>query len=120
MEEKVCVECNNSIRGRSDKRFCDDACRNSYNNRLNSDQNNYMRKVNIILRKNRRILENHLGKEKMIKINKDQLLKDGFDFDFRTQHLATSKGHNYFYIYEYGYLSLADNKILIVKKEVHS
>lgn len=55
--EKTCLACDKPLKGRLDKKFCDDYCRNNYNNRLNSDQSNYVRNVNNILRKNRRILE---------------------------------------------------------------
>lgn len=116
MEVKSCLECENPIRGRADKRFCDDACRNAYNNRLNSDQNNTIRRINGILRKNRRILQKALGNERMVKISKDKLQKSGFDFDHLTQQLRTGKGHEYIFVYEYGYLPIANNTYLIVKK----
>ena len=58
--EKKCIECNKLLKGRADKKFCDDLCRNSYNNKLNSDTNGYVRNINNTLRKNRRILEETL------------------------------------------------------------
>jgi len=118
MEERVCLECQNTIRGRSDKRFCDDACRNAYNNRLNSDHNNMIRKINNTLRKNRRILEEVLSHEKMVKIHKEALKKKGFDFDYHTHDLHTSKGQTYFFVYEYGYLPLEADQYLIVKNKL--
>ena len=41
--EKQCLECGTAIRGRADKKFCSDQCRNQYNNTLNRDANNYVR-----------------------------------------------------------------------------
>ena len=41
---KTCVACGKAVKGRSDKKFCDDYCRNVYNNDLKSDSNNYVRK----------------------------------------------------------------------------
>jgi hypothetical protein len=117
MDVKLCLECKNPVRGRADKRFCDDACRNAYNNRINSSQNDAIRKINGILRKNRRILQEILGQEKMIKITKERLLTAGFDFSYFTQHLHTSKGQQYIFTYEYGYLHIAENSFLIVKKK---
>ena len=58
MEDRTCIECGRSFQGRSDKKFCTDACRNHFNNKQNADQMNYIRSVNNTLRKNRRILEN--------------------------------------------------------------
>ena len=63
--DKLCVECETPLIGRVDKKFCNDMCRNSYNNLLNKDANEYVRKVNVILRKNRRILSSLMnGSEK--------------------------------------------------------
>ncbi len=118
MEVKVCLECQNPIKGRSDKRFCDDACRNAYNNRLNSNENNRIRNINNALRKNRRILRQVLADEKMIKVNSDYLKKKGFDFEYHTHHLHTSKGQTYLFIYEYGYLPLDGDQYLIVKNKL--
>ena len=53
---KTCLECNEKIVGREDKKFCSDACRNAYNNKINKDSTNYMRNVNNKLLKNYRIL----------------------------------------------------------------
>lgn len=116
MEIKLCLECQNPIRGRADKRFCDDACRNAYNNRLNSNKNNIIRQINGILRKNRRILQEILGDEKIIKVSQDRLHKNGFDFEHLTHYLNTTKGQQYVFIYEYGYLPIANDQYLIVKK----
>jgi len=78
---KTCLECNEKIVGREDKKFCSDGCRNAYNNKINKDSNNYMRNVNNKLRKNYRILSesNPDGKSK---ITKTKLLSKGFDFEF--------------------------------------
>lgn len=120
MEEKVCLECHLPIKGRSDKRFCDDACRNAYNNKLNSGQNNLTRRINTILRKNRRILAESLGNEKMVKVTEDKLVKQGFHFDYLTHTLKTSKGQVYIFVYEYGYLPLQNNLFLLVKMKEES
>ncbi|UIR55491.1 hypothetical protein LZQ00_14610 [Sphingobacterium sp. SRCM116780] len=114
---KACLECNQPIRGRSDKRFCDDACRNSYNNRQNSDQTNLIRQINHTLRKNRRMLQEALGEEGMLKVNREKLLKQGFDIKYHTHTFANVKGQTYYFIYEYGYLLLENDLLLIVKRE---
>jgi len=115
--EKVCLECGKDIYGRSDKRFCDDACRNAYNNKLNSDQTNMVRNVNNILRKNRRILLEALSGEGMIKIQREKLKRLGFDFKFHTHTFSNNKGQTYSFIYETGYLLLENDWVLIVQKK---
>jgi len=113
--KRVCIDCGNTINGRSDKRFCDDACRNSYNNRLNSVSSSLIRQVNSILRKNRRILEDLLGEEKTMKISKELMLRRGLNYEYYTNHIVNVKGQTYHFVYEYGYLALERGIYLIVR-----
>ncbi len=113
--KKVCLDCGLPVHGRSDKRFCDDACRNSYNNRINSFSSTLMREVNGILRKNRRILEEYLGTEKTMKVSREQLLIKGLNFDYFTNQIVNMKGQVYNFVYEFGYLDLESNTFLIVR-----
>jgi predicted nucleic acid-binding Zn ribbon protein len=55
-EVRKCKECGQVLNGRKDQKFCSDYCRNTYNNRQNEDATAYVRRINNILRKNRRIL----------------------------------------------------------------
>jgi predicted nucleic acid-binding Zn ribbon protein len=117
-EEKVCLECGEKIKGRVDKKFCSDECRISYNNKLNSDENNYVRNVNNILRKNRRILMelNTTGKSQ---VGRNKLNDKGFDFGYYTNTYTTKEGAQYKYCYEQGYLEVdKDRFLLVVKKEI--
>ncbi|MGB1451137.1 MAG: hypothetical protein ACPG7E_05430, partial [Marinirhabdus sp.] len=79
--EKTCPECGDKIIGRSDKKFCSDACRNTHNNKLNKDGKNLVRNINNRLRKNYRILE-MLNTKQKTKVKKNTLLKHGFTFSF--------------------------------------
>lgn len=115
--EKRCVECNKPLKGRTDKKFCDDSCRNSYNNKLNSDSNSYVRNINNILRRNRRILEEALPvAEEMAKTTKAKLLEKGFQFKYLTHTYKNKKGNIYYFCYDYGYLLLESDWVLIVKR----
>lgn len=116
--EKRCLECSKPLKGRTDKKFCDDSCRNSYNNKLNSDSNGYVRNINNVLRKNRRILEESLPlTEEMVKMPKVKLLEKGFQFKYLTHTYTNKKGNTYYFCYEYGYLLLEGDWILIVKRK---
>lgn len=112
--KKVCLECGDSIVGRSDKRFCSDQCRNSYNNKLNSDANSYVRNVSNILRKNRRILQ-ELNPGGKVKVHRDKMIEKGFNLSYHTHTYTTQKGDTYVYCFEYGYLALSDNMYFLVK-----
>ncbi|MEO6540705.1 MAG: hypothetical protein ABIN74_06940 [Ferruginibacter sp.] len=116
-EIKTCRLCEKALKGRSDKKFCDDYCRAAYNNELKSASNNYIRNVNNALGKNRRILENLLPEgEQMTKTNQDKLLRQGFQFRYITHTFTNQKGKLYHFCYEYGYLPLENNWFLIVKR----
>jgi hypothetical protein len=114
--ERKCPECGESFKGRVDKKFCSDPCRNSYNNRAHSETNNYMRNVNIVLRKNRRILE-ELNPEGKVKVAKEKLATKGFNFNYYTNTYTAKNGNQYFFCYEYGYLSLGDGFFALVKRQ---
>lgn len=112
---KLCLNCNIQIYGRVDKKFCSDGCRNAYNNELNKLSNNYMRRVNNTLKKNRRILA-ELNPHGTTKTHKDKLVVLGFDFKYFTNTYTTKKGQTYYFCYEYGYLPLDNNFFALVKR----
>ena len=56
MEKKVCLECQEPIKGRIDKKFCSDYCRNTYNNSVAKDSKNLIRNINNRLKRNYKIL----------------------------------------------------------------
>ncbi len=116
-QTKTCLLCEKPLKGRSDKKFCDDYCRAAYNNDLKSASNNYIRNINNALGKNRRILESLLPEgEQMAKANQDKLLRLGFQFKYTTHTFTNQKGNVYHFCYEYGYLPLENNWFLIVKR----
>ncbi len=114
--EKKCLECDEKIIGREDKKFCSDGCRNSYNNKINKDSTNYMRNINNKLRKNYRILceLNIGGKSKTTKL---KMTSKGFDFEYFTNILQTKTGNTYYFLYDQGYMELDNEYYILVKKE---
>jgi len=114
--ERVCLECKEKLRGRKDQKFCSDYCRNTFNNRQNEDATNYVRRINNILRKNRRILEkmNPNGK---ITIDSISLAEEGFNFHYYTNTYSTKKGSTYYFCYEQGYIKLESEQYMLVKKQ---
>jgi len=114
---KNCLECDKKIVGREDKKFCSDACRNTYNNKRNKDSTNYMRTVNNKLRKNYRILV-EINPDKTQITTLTNLLNKGFDFEFFTSVLQTKDGKIYNFIYDQGYMPLDSRKYIIVRKDI--
>lgn len=116
MEQKKCLECGEPFQGRSDKKYCSDYCRNSHNNKINTDSKNLIRNINNRLRKNYRTLTdlNSSGKTKVVR---NTLMNNNFDFSLFTSIYTTKTGNVYYYIYDQGYLELDNDYFLLIKKE---
>jgi len=110
---KKCLHCNDTFIGRTDKKFCSDQCRNSYNNKITRQNEKLILDINKTLRKNRKILK-QFNPEGKTTIRTEYLEKMGFDFRYFT-HLFTTKNNNeYRFCYEYGYYKIDEEKTLIV------
>ncbi|MFT4834680.1 MAG: DNA-directed RNA polymerase subunit M/transcription elongation factor TFIIS [Marinoscillum sp.] len=118
-DTKNCIECGKELFGRSDKKFCSDACRSAYNNMSVNTNDKYIRRVNRKLSKNRQILSK-LNPEGKATHPKEKLAKEGFDFDFYTNTYTTKDKKIYYFCYDQGYLMLSDDFVLIVKREVEN
>ena len=75
-----------------------------------------MRKVNNILRKNRRILAK-LNPEDKAKSNKEKMMAEGFNFSYYTNTYTTKDNRIYYYVYDYAYQETGEDWYLIVKKK---
>lgn len=118
MEPKECLHCLKRIQGRSDKKFCDNQCRNAFNNTQNGVSNNFIRKLNRIIKKNRGILEELCPTDKSVKVHRKELTKQGFSFEYFTNIYTTKAAKTYYFCYEFGYLDLgADYFALVVNKK---
>lgn len=114
--EKKCLECGTKLIGRIDKKFCNDYCRNAYNNKKNRASKNIIRNTNNLLRKNYRILEK-INPNQKTKTTKDNLLRKGFNFNYFTSIYKTKSGKVYYFVYDQGYLPLGDKYFAIVKRD---
>lgn len=112
-----CLECGEKIIGRSDKKFCNDGCRNAYNNKQNKDSTNLMRNIQRILRANHRILSELNFKEGKTKTTQEKLSNEGFDFNYFTHFKTYKNGAEYRFVFDIGFKFLEEGWILVVKKE---
>ena len=116
IEKKLCLACGKTLKGRVDKKFCDDYCRNNYNNQLKAHSSNLVRNINNAIGKNRRILESLLPEKRQdIKVTRDKLIFMGFCFDYFTNTHINLKGDIHFFCYDYGFRKLENNKYLIMR-----
>lgn len=116
MERKNCLECDEPIKGRIDKKFCSDYCRNTYNNKVDKESKNMIRNVNSRLRRNYKTLR-ELNKSGKTKITRVKLLSSNFDFNTFTSIYTTKTGNTYYYVYDQGYLPLENDYYLLIRRE---
>jgi hypothetical protein len=116
MTIKNCKACNRPIKGRTDKKFCDDSCRNKYNSHIHSRSITVIRNINNVLRKNRRILEELLSglEKKVLVVERKKLVEMGFQFEYFTGHFHSDTKELYYCCYDYGYHFIDNEKVVAV------
>ena len=116
-ETRFCLQCEKPIKsGRTDKKFCNEGCKSLYHNAKITSEPPEIRRVNKLLRKNRDILKELLGKDSEYICVKETLVKKGFKFDYHTHNIISkSQGNQFTFCYDYGYRELEHNKYKIVK-----
>ena len=100
--ERICRECGANLLGRSDKKYCSEECKNSFNNRANWSDRAYRVKINAILSKNRRVLNTVLEEVGSV-CPKEELLKRGFNFKYVTSIQNISKKNIRYECYNIAY-----------------
>lgn len=101
---RICLECADTVVGRSDKKFCSDICRNAFNNRTSAFRNRIIRLVFRRLIKNRSILEKHLGTT----VSKLEVEEEGFVVNYFT-HQTTDDNDTWRWCFDIRYLIRDDN-----------
>lgn len=106
-----CLYCGKQVKGRKDKKFCNDGCRNSFHNELNSPINEMVNPIINILKKNRAIVMAFLEKAKD-EASREQLLKAGLDFKYSTEHFYSFDTH-YFFYFDVGIKQLSETNYML-------
>jgi hypothetical protein len=114
-----CHNCGRNIYGRSDKKFCTDACRNTRNNLLMQKISPSIRLINNILKNNRRVLQDAIPKGyKTRRITRAELETGGFIFGYFTSAYNQENGTTLFFCYDYGYsCTKSDDRYYIIKRK---
>lgn len=116
IQPNSCQECGEVLLGRVDKKFCSDNCRSSYNNKRRIISQTNVKKVNMILVRNRSILYDLSTRFKEdTLVTTFQLKMMGFDFAFFTHQTTDRRGKPMFYCYDFGYQPLSGNKLKIIR-----
>ncbi|MBO7287580.1 MAG: hypothetical protein J6U85_05040 [Bacteroidales bacterium] len=113
-EKRCCIFCGRELSGRSDKKFCDDNCRNNHSYKQNKYNNDVINKINKSLLYNRNILKSITKSRRKI-VKKQILVNNKFNFDMMTGVRRTQKQQEYKLVYDYAYRYINDEDVLIIK-----
>ena len=113
-----CLACGKNIRGRIDKKYCNDHCRNNYNNQQRIPESSYVRRVTQSIRRNRNILFRLLGNLNQTQIERDQLIEQGFRFRYHTHIENTVQGEHLICCYDMAYQAEHENKVVVQRLNV--
>jgi len=115
-----CIVCQKIIRGRSDKKFCNDNCRNQFNNAHKPSSNSCVKGINQALFRNRNILESLLPPSTpAIKQSREKLLEKGFQFRYFTHQLSNTSGKGYVFCYDFGYQVVGEDDCIIIRQDTN-
>jgi predicted nucleic acid-binding Zn ribbon protein len=110
-----CLACGHPLRGRSDKKFCNDYCRSAHHYQRRREEAPCIGEINRVLQHNYRLLRKALaGKEKR-RVPRAELLQSGYRFSFHTHTVVTARGNRFSFCYDHGFRLLPGNRLLLVK-----
>lgn len=107
--KSTCGHCGASIRGRIDKKFCDDACRSAYHNQINGEMTKLMRNTHRMLRRNWKILTKHYNRGECV-LDFDRVYEEGFNANLVTGYILEESRVKY-KCYEYTFEISSDGCI---------
>jgi hypothetical protein len=76
-----CWNCGSPLKGRPDKKFCHIGCKNEHYNRLQRQERAEINRIDLILKRNRRVLKRCLGAGSSRVVSKLRLLQAGFYYE---------------------------------------
>lgn len=117
---RTCLECGERLYGRSDKKFCNDHCRNSFNHKVSQQDGTFLRKINSLLKRNRKILSEITAHQSTVCIHKSRLAERGFVADFHTHISTLEDGSVCYHYYEFGISQVDQNLFLISSNNEYS
>src|SRR5215216_5997861 len=114
--EQKCLNCDKPLKGRIDKKYCDEHCRNEYFNKRKEIERKEIRTIDLALKKNRRILKEILKEKEFIQVEEKDLQLKGFVFLYHTHNETTKQKQNTcVFCYDYGYIDMQNGLYKIIK-----
>ena len=115
-EKRCCKYCDHEIAGRTDKVFCNDYCRNSHHNIQPTGYLKQVRPILMILKRNRKILQEALRKSKGEPFDKQVLSDMGYNLRYCTEHKKLHKD-NYYFCFDIGFTEHARGQLTLLRRD---
>jgi len=115
--ERKCLECGKPLHGRSDKKFCNTACKNAHNAKQRRATKDAVAETDAFLHRNREILVMLAGKAHKIMLDRPTLTRAGFRWEFMTGIYFNKEGKMYRLVYDYAWMDFSDQQVLLVRKK---
>ncbi len=117
IEQRYCPICKTPVKGRRDKRFCSIKCKSQYFRRLSAHTEKATKRIDYILKRNRSILQELMGKKiDQVRISTIELEKKKFNFTYITKYTINKEGKEYRYVYDFSYMIFSDDTVLINRR----
>lgn len=114
---RTCLRCGKIVRGRSDKKYCGDGCRNQYHNERTAMTNNCIRRITGILKRNRLILQSLAdASDAHATVDRDTLRDRGFSFEYVTR-IRLLEGITIRYCFDYCYRDHTEDCVVVSRDE---
>jgi hypothetical protein len=115
-QSKSCLQCNRVIRGRFDKKFCDDTCRNTYHlAKHRALETPVVKNINSTLKHNRNILLTIAPAQKnYIVIKAIELIRMGYNFHYHTHYTQLGK-NTLVCCFDVGFIELKNHVLIILR-----
>lgn len=111
-----CQHCGKTLFGRTDKKFCSVACKNSFNFAKRKTTRNAVKEIDGYLHRNREILATLMGDSKKEILDRAVLARARFRWEYMTGIYKNKQGKWYHIVYDYAWMEFTDQRVLIVRK----
>lgn len=115
-KKKTCPVCQAEVIGRYDKIFCTVQCKSRYHVHLINITKTAAKSIDKILKRNRSILLEVMGKStKQKKVLRTVLDGKKFNWTYYTHQHVNVKKKTFYYVYDFAWMVFSDQEVLIKK-----
>jgi hypothetical protein len=115
---RTCQQCNTTLHGRSDKRFCSVACKNEHNYTTRQQTKSAVAEIDGYLHRNREILATIMGDSAKELIDRTLLVRARFRWEYMTGIYKNKQGKWYHIVYDYAWMEFSDQQVMIIRKTI--